>query len=208
MVLMISLLSTALPVMVKFPSERPVFVREYSTNHYSVFAYFLSRLVMEILLTGIPVVLLAVLSKFMVGFQIRLYWHILILYAMALTSNALAVGLGSMVSDPKLAIEFLPMLIMPQLLFAGFFIAVELIPIWLRWLTWVMPLTYAVRLHMEQEFKDCGSDLAQANCERLLDNADVNTDLTWLYWLVLLCIFAIVRLFALFMLRNKATAFY
>jgi hypothetical protein len=36
-----------------FPAERPVFLREYTTKHYSVTAYFLSRLVVEAVLGGV-----------------------------------------------------------------------------------------------------------------------------------------------------------
>lgn len=40
------------PALLAFPEERPVFLREYSTNHYSAIAYFLSRLTMEAFITG------------------------------------------------------------------------------------------------------------------------------------------------------------
>jgi hypothetical protein len=41
-----------------FPEQRPVFLREYSTNHYSVVAYFMSRLSMEIFITALQNLLL------------------------------------------------------------------------------------------------------------------------------------------------------
>ena len=52
MVALLSMFSTAQPSMLAFPEERPVFLREYSTNHYSAFSYFISRLVMEAFVTG------------------------------------------------------------------------------------------------------------------------------------------------------------
>lgn len=48
MILMMSMFGTAMPTLLSFPEERPVFLREYSTNHYSVIAYFMSRLAMEV----------------------------------------------------------------------------------------------------------------------------------------------------------------
>ena len=58
MVLMMSMLGTAQPALLAFPEERPVFLREYSTNHYSVISYFLSRLTMEAFITGLQVLVI------------------------------------------------------------------------------------------------------------------------------------------------------
>jgi hypothetical protein len=46
---------TAQPALLGFPAERPVFLREYSTNHYSVVSYFASRLTMEALITALQI---------------------------------------------------------------------------------------------------------------------------------------------------------
>jgi hypothetical protein len=58
MILMMSMFGTAMPTLLSFPEERPVFLREYSTNHYSVIAYFMSRLAMEALITFLQVFVL------------------------------------------------------------------------------------------------------------------------------------------------------
>lgn len=55
---MFSMFGAALPTLVVFPQERPVFLREYSTNHYSVFSYFLSRLTLEGFLTAVQMITL------------------------------------------------------------------------------------------------------------------------------------------------------
>jgi hypothetical protein len=52
MVALMSMFGTAQPALLAFPEERPVFLREYSTNHYSVVSYFVSRLTMEAVITG------------------------------------------------------------------------------------------------------------------------------------------------------------
>ena len=55
MALLANVFSVALPSLTCFPEERPVFLREYSTNHYSVLAYFASRLTIELLVTAMQV---------------------------------------------------------------------------------------------------------------------------------------------------------
>lgn len=126
MSLMANIFSTALPSLTAFPEERPVFLREYSTNHYTVLAYFLSRLTMELLISGVQVSVSAVLTYFMVGFNgdFGVFWAGL--YLMACSSTALGVLVGSSVANPSVAIEFLPAVFLPQILFSGFFIPPDL----------------------------------------------------------------------------------
>ncbi len=57
MVTLTSMFGTAQPALLAFPSERPVFLREYSTNHYGVASYFISKLTMEASLTALQVLL-------------------------------------------------------------------------------------------------------------------------------------------------------
>jgi ABC-type multidrug transport system permease subunit len=203
---MISMFATALPTLVMFPEERPVFIREYSTNHYNVVSYFLSRLGLETFLTAIQILVVSILTYFMIDFQLSFGWQFIILYSLAMTSTALAMVLGSAVEDPKLAAEFLPMTLVPQILFSGFFIATELIPVWLRWLQYLMPFNYAVKIYVELEFADCAQTTMA--CQNLLDSLNINSDDVWWYWLALLGIFAVLRTSAFILLRRKADKYY
>ena len=73
MALLANVFSTALPSLVAFPEERPVFLREYSTNHYSVVSYFISRLTMELITNGVQVTVSTIITFFMVSFNLP-YW--------------------------------------------------------------------------------------------------------------------------------------
>lgn len=55
MVMLMGMFGTAQPALLAFPEERPVFLREYSTNHYNVLSYFLSRLTMEAFITFLQI---------------------------------------------------------------------------------------------------------------------------------------------------------
>jgi len=205
--LMMGMFGTAQDALMKFPAERPVFLREYSTNHYGVASYFLSRLTMEATLTFMQIVWLSLLTYFMIGFQIAFYWYFLVTYALAMASTALAVTLGSAVDDPKLAAEMLPLLFVPQMLFAGFFVATDLIPVWLRWAQYLCSLTYALRLMVLEEFTSC-TEPGASNCQGTIKRIGANEDDIYWYWLVLLGLFVFFRLFALALLTKKATKFY
>jgi hypothetical protein len=97
-----------------------------------------------------------------------------------------------------------PILFVPQMLFAGFFVAPDLIPSWLRWAQYLCCLTYAVRIGLVAEFGNCET----ASCVGVLDTVGADPDETWLYWLVLCMLFIAFRMLALFLLRMKATKFY
>jgi ABC-2 type transporter len=55
MVALMSMFGTAQPALLAFPSERPVFLREYSTNHYTAVSYFLARFSVEAVITALQV---------------------------------------------------------------------------------------------------------------------------------------------------------
>jgi hypothetical protein len=200
---------TAQPALLAFPEERPVFLREYSTNHYSVFSYFMSRFTVEASITALQILVQLVLSYFLIGFQAHFLSIYCIIYVLAMSSTAMAVMLGCAVEDPKLGQEMLPILFVPQMLFAGFFVKPDLIPIWLRWARYLCSLTYAVRLLLIEEFEDCGTnEMAQMNCINLVENVEADEDEVWWYWLVLLALFTGFRGFGLYILHEKASKFF
>ncbi len=103
----------------------------------------------------------AVITYFLIGFQADFAIFYATTYSLAMASTALGVMLGSAVENPKLGQEFLPVLFVPQMLFAGFFVAPKLIPIWLRWARFICTMTFAFRIIMVAEFdRCCGSVLS------------------------------------------------
>jgi ABC-type multidrug transport system permease subunit len=109
-----------------------------------------------------------------------------------------------------MAQELLPLLFVPQMLFAGFFVAIELLPSWMQWVQYICSLTYGVRLGLLAEFEECsnGGDDAAINCSRVLSNVNADANEKWWYWVVLIGLFVLLRLWALLLLRAKATTFY
>lgn len=160
-------------------------------------------------MTALQTFVLVLITFWLIGFRSGFGIFFLNTYFLAMASTALSVALGCAVEDPKLGQEMLPILFVPQLLFAGFFVAADLIPSWLRWLRYLFPLTYSVRIGVVEEFGDgCGSEPADQNCLNLLNSLDADPDDAWWYWLSMLLLFAFFRLLALFVLRKKANKFF
>lgn len=183
-----------------FPKDRPVFLREYSTNHYSVIPYFLSRFSVECTLTLIQSLVQLVSSYFLMRLRIGFFVFLLLNFLLALASTSIGILIGSSVEDPKVASELMPALIVPQLLFSGFFISIDLIPPFLRWVQYICPLTYATRLALHFEFGDC----VYESCTSILEQNGVNEFDTYWYWIILTAITAVFRIGGLIVLKRKA----
>lgn len=144
MLLISSMFGTAQPALMAIPEERPLFLREYSTDHYSIFGYFLSKLTVEAAVTLLQVFVGNMISFYLIGIEIHFLHFLIILYALAMAASAAAVFLGCLVESPRVALELLPLVFVPQMLFAGFFVALELVPVWLRYVQVILRLFHFI----------------------------------------------------------------
>jgi hypothetical protein len=92
-----------------FSFERPVFLREHATNHHTILPHFLSKLVAEVISSFVAVAALVLITCCMIGIQMNFFIFFLISYALALTTTAVCVLLGSACTDPKMATAFFPL---------------------------------------------------------------------------------------------------
>lgn len=187
-----------------FSSERPLFLREYSTEHYTIVPYFLSKLWSEAINSFAAVLVQALITYWMMGFQMSFGFFLAITYSLAMTATAVAVMLGAFFTDPNNALSLFTLVVVPQFYFSGLFIAIELIPSWVSWAQYLCSLTYASRLGFAYEFGECAAGAAQENCNAILDANNVAVDDTWWYWLALMGLFVMFRLGGIFVLRSKA----
>merc|ERR1711966_488889 len=149
----------------------------------------------------LQVVVQLIAAFFLMGFKQSFFSFLALNFMLAIASTSIGIFIGSCVENPAVAAELMPALIVPQLLFSGFFIQVNLIPEFLRWAQYLCSLTYAIRLVSLFEFGDCTT----ASCQSLLDNNEVNQLPSYWYWIILFAISAVFRLTAMLLLRGKAT---
>jgi ABC-type multidrug transport system permease subunit len=191
--------------MLTFAKDRPVFLREFSTDHYTIIPYFLSKLWREALNTLIATLTQAVVIYWLMGFQMGFWQLVAITYALSMTATAVAVMLGACFEDTQASLNLFTLLVVPQFFFSGLFIAIEYIPSWVSWAQYICSLTYGARLGFAYEFGDCEPGAAAANCAAVLAANNVNPDDTWLYWLAMLLLFVVFRVLGVVVLRYKAT---
>mmetsp|Transcript_27011 Transcript_27011/g.43653 ORF Transcript_27011/g.43653 Transcript_27011/m.43653 type:complete len:111 (+) Transcript_27011:1562-1894(+) len=104
-----------------------------------------------------------------------------------------------MVTNVKDAMELFPLAFVPQLLFAGFFVQINQIPVWLRWAQWVCSLKYSVNLLLVTEFTEDDDEV-----DDLFDANDVKRGDAWFYILMLFVLIIVFRISAIFALNMLA----
>ena len=204
-----AMFGTAQPLILTFPFERPVFMREYATGSYGGSAYFFSKVIVEVPLTAVQSGILTAFGYFMVGFQGSFFVLWLAFFLLGIVSAGTAILIGSAVSNVKTAMEAAPAVFVPQMLFAGFYIKMSQIPVFLRWIQYLCGLKWAMNMALANEFGHGNClEMYQLACTSLLTANESDTDDYWFYILVLLGAFAAFRLVALAALVNKAKHFY
>jgi len=194
-----TMFGAAQPLLLQFPSERPIFLREYAANMYGTIPYFLAKMVVEL-----PVAFLTALENWAISYWImglsgNFFYLVIIGWAMTLTASSTALFVSCSVANAQSAQELAPLIFVPQILFTGIFVPISLVPIWLRWMQYVASLKYAINLACIVEFESVpGGDT-------LLTTMDIQKDKAWLYILILASIFAGFRILAMINLRRKAS---
>jgi hypothetical protein len=84
-----------------FPKDRPVFLREYSTNHYSVIPYFISRLSIECTVTFFQALVQLLASYFLMSLRMNFFVFLAINFVLAIASTSIGIVIGSVVEDPR-----------------------------------------------------------------------------------------------------------
>jgi ABC-type multidrug transport system permease subunit len=115
-----------------FPMERPVFLREINNNMYSVSAYFWGKIMSEMPMS----IFIPILQGFIVYFALGLdteewYKFPTFLLSSTLIYNAFT-GFGYLIgvsiANKQVQMVMTPVLIVPTMLFAGFFVNQDNIP--------------------------------------------------------------------------------
>ena len=109
-----------------FPEERAVFLREYSNGMYGVKTYFFAKVMADIPNMILIPIFYGSIIYFAIGLNTVHWWKFVVFLALAMllyfTSAGFALVISAMISDKQLAVTLIPVLILPFMLFAGFFV--------------------------------------------------------------------------------------
>jgi len=198
----------ALPTALEFPVQRPVFLREYAVDTYSATSYFIAKMPLELLISFTQVLIETLITYFLIDLRGHFVGILGTWFALNVASSSFAVIIGTLTNEANEVIEALDPCFVPQLLFAGFIIRIEDIPVWLRWAQWLCSLKYAVNLILLVEFDSTCTDAEREVCDGIRDTNKVDSNLAWLYALLLVLLTVVFRSCALFILAKRARSVY
>ena len=197
------------PVILLFPSERPRFLREYATGTYGAIPYFWSKLVTELPLTFSTSIITFLVAYWLEALKGNFILHVLILWLIGMAASSTALVAGCIASNVQVAMQAAPAIFVPQILFAGFFIKIQQIPVWIRWAKYLCSLKVGINLFLLNEFNlGCPEGSSQrASCMSVITQNDIKPGDWWVYGLVLIGIFFLFRSLALILLMRRAKGF-
>lgn len=227
-----SLFGLAQSTLLSFPTERPVFLREYAVTTYGAIPYVLSKLLIEIPMMWLQACLVFLMTYWTIGLNGNFFVLTSLIALLGLVGSSTTLVIGALSSDVRVAFQLQPLLFVPQILFSGFFVPISHIPEWLRWAQYLCSLKYTINLLMIEEFKGVPSTLevpvssydtvvygcsganltADYSCTTegpgystaLFPNANVEVSLLPMYLGILIAIFVVFRVIALVALVIKS----
>ena len=94
------------------------------------------------------------IAYWIMDFQGEFFLLVLVSTGLAMGASSLALALGCSVATAKSAQELAPLMFVPQILFTGIFVSINIIPPSLRWIQYLCALKYAINLGCIIEFHD------------------------------------------------------
>jgi len=144
-------------VILIFPDERPVFLREVNNNMYKVGPYFWAKIFSELPFSILTPSIFGVIVYFTVQLNPQVDKFFMFLLTLILIYNAssgYSLIISASFSDKQLAVTLTPVLIIPFMLFAGFFVSTSSIPIFLKVFEYLSIFKYGYQALMMNEFND------------------------------------------------------
>jgi ABC-type multidrug transport system ATPase subunit len=144
-------------VLLTFLSERPVFLREYANKMYGIMPYFLSKSIIEIPFQACIPFMVACITYFSVGLTAdadRFFLHALVLILDVFCATSFGFFVGCAVTNESAANALVSLMMLPFILFAGYFVNLGDVYVWLRWIQYLSPVRYSTEALIRIEFED------------------------------------------------------
>ncbi|XP_060607955.1 protein white-like [Ruditapes philippinarum] len=207
-------------VLNSFPLETPIFLREYGVGLYRVDVYFLSKCLAELPSFIIIPLIFCAITYWMIGLYATFEAFLVFTGVMLLVAN-ISVSFGYIVSaaanSVTTALAFAPPMMIPLLMFGGFFLNSDSIPVYFIWLEYLSWFKYANELLSVNQWDnidsiDCENSTSsgsQSLClyksgEQVINYLNFDKDNLWLDVGCLFAMLVAYRLVAYIILLIKA----
>lgn len=195
---------SATAVLSIFATEKLVFLREYRAGYYGLTAYYFSKVLVELPYQIIFPALLLLISYYMIGLNPAFSAYLLsasLLIFCAITGTAIGTFISALFDEVGMALAFLPLFLLPVLLFSGLFLNSGNFPVWLSWLQYASPVRYSFSGLLQNQFNsytfnNCDPAVTDCSGRRALEQLGFANDLSPGILIVFLSAIYIIFVFA------------
>eukprot|EP00271_Cylindrocystis_brebissonii_P011691 TRINITY_DN29600_c0_g1_i1.p1 TRINITY_DN29600_c0_g1~~TRINITY_DN29600_c0_g1_i1.p1 ORF type:complete len:676 (+),score=133.03 TRINITY_DN29600_c0_g1_i1:262-2289(+) len=128
-----------------FPAERAIVNRERAANSYRIFAYYPAKVLSEWVLRAGPTVFFVVIAYWPVKFQrdVGKFFLFCLVAVLEFTAmNAVGLMVSSIAPTAQVALALGPLCTVVFMLFGGFYVNLNNIPVWIRWFSNCSPIKW------------------------------------------------------------------
>jgi ABC-type multidrug transport system permease subunit len=149
-------MTTMFPVILTFPEERALFLKESGSRMYGAVPYFFGKTLIEVPLTISTSLCMVAVLYYIVGFNPdfdRLLFMMLAILLITFAAQSLGLFAGCAFTEAKVANAVAPLFVIPFFLLGGFFLNPESFPSYLNWLSYASPFKYTLEALVWNEFE-------------------------------------------------------
>mmetsp|Transcript_33883 Transcript_33883/g.59055 ORF Transcript_33883/g.59055 Transcript_33883/m.59055 type:complete len:608 (-) Transcript_33883:23-1846(-) len=175
-------ISGIITVVLTFPLQRSVFLKEQGYSMYGAYTYFWAKLTPEIYLETIIPTIMFVMIYWATELNTDSYdkpltfWGIAILAHLA--GGSIGLFMGCIVSNVEGISAFIPMVFFPNLVYSGFLANFDSIPIPFRYLTYISPFRYCFTSMSQNEYHNLDLDCDDDEVNPCTPLSDLNIDIS------------------------------
>ncbi|CAH8524416.1 unnamed protein product [Schistosoma turkestanicum] len=133
-----------------FLKDRSIFIHETSTGFYRISAYFISKILTDVLPTKmIPAFLCLSITYYLTGLRYELYAFLLWQLTIALltfSASAITFAISAMVKDQRIGSILLSMLFVLMMITSGYLVNITTLWKWLQLIRYISILRYAINI--------------------------------------------------------------
>lgn len=150
------IMSAVQNVILMFPDERIVFLREQASAMYSPTAYFIAKVLSEIPGFIIFPSIFVLISYFGLELNTNEPSHFFVFFGVAIllvvATSAFGLVIGAAIADKQVAVAMTPVLIIPFMLFSGYFVNQDNIPVFLKPFEYLSLFKYGFQAFVLNEY--------------------------------------------------------